>query len=133
MALSAFRDAIKIIPQNTEAYREIGAMYFKTGDYDTCISYLEQAFLEETSIYKDADCIYILGSAYFKKEDYLSSINRFESAVSINPTAVNYLRDLAVSYARNKNIGKAKETLERLKDEKAQEYITNYVRGEILL
>ena len=31
VALSAFRDAIKIIPQNTEVYREIGAMYFKTG------------------------------------------------------------------------------------------------------
>lgn len=133
VALSAFRDAIEIIPHNTEAYREIGVMYFKTGDYDTCISYLEQAFLEETRLYKDADCIYILGSAYFKKEDYLSAISRFESAVSINPTAVNYLRDLAVSYARNENIEKAKETLERLKDEKAQEDITNYVRGEILL
>ena len=133
VALSAFRDAIEIIPKNTDAYREIGVMYFKTGDYDTCISYLEQAFLEETSLYKDADCIYILGSAYFKKEDYLSAINRFESAVSINPTAVNYLRDLAVSYSRNENIEKAKETLERLKDEKAQEDITNYVRGEILL
>lgn len=133
MALSKFKEAIKIIAKDAEVHKNIGRMYFQIGEYDKCISYFEELFLEDTGLYENSDCIYILGSAYFKKEDYLSAIKRFEKAVSINPTSVNYLRDLAVSYAKNEQIDKAKETLERLINEKAQEDVTRYVKGEILL
>ena len=134
VALDSFKDAIKIMPKKSEGYTNIAKMYFQIGEYDQCINYLEEeAFLKEPSLYKDADCLYILGSSYYKKEEYSSAIARFEKAVTLNPTSVNYLRDLAVSYAKNENIEKAKEILEKLSNEKAQEDVTNYVKGEILL
>lgn len=134
MAVSSFKEAIKIMPKKSEGYINIAKMYFQIGEYDECINYLEgEALLKESSLYKEADCLYILGSSYYKKEEYSSAITRFEKAVILNPTSVNYLRDLAVSYAKNGNIEKAKETLEKLSNEKAQEDVTNYVKGEILL
>ena len=127
MAVSSFNEAIKIMPKKSEGYINIAKMYFQIGEYDECINYLEgEALLKEPSLYKDADCLYILGSSYYKKEEYSSAITRFEKAVALNPTSVNYLRDLAVSYAKNENI-------EKLSNEKAQEDVTNYVKGEILL
>ena len=45
MALSKFKEAIKIIPKDAEAHKNIGRMYFQIGEYDKCISYFEEIFL----------------------------------------------------------------------------------------
>ena len=134
VALDNFEEAINIIPKNPEGYKSIAKMYYQIGEYENCINYLEkEALLQMTILHEDADCLYILGSAYFKNEDYVMAIKRFEKAAKLNPDAVNYLRDLAVSYAKNEQIDKAKEALGKLENKSAQEDVTSYVKGEILL
>lgn len=133
-ALVEFKLAIDMIPNNFEAYKSIGEMYYRVGDYDKCIKYFEEeAFVQQSKLHESAECLYIVGSSYFKKDSINLAIQWFEKAVEINPNAVNYLRDLAVSYAKNDQINEAKDTLARLDNEKAQQDITSYVKGEILL
>lgn len=132
-AIEVFKEASSMIPERIDSYREIGYTYLKSREYDKCISYLQQDVLNKVEDSRtDADIMYILGTAYFEKQDYNLAADYFKEAKEINPNYVNYCRDLAVSYARDGDLDRADKVLDEIKDRGMAEEVTWYVSGEIL-
>lgn len=131
-ALLRFNDSISIMPDRIDGYKQIGKMYLKQGDYDKCIDYLENSVIYKVEeALNDPDIYYILGTAYFNKNDYNNSIIKFERVCSLDANEVTYMRDLAVSYARQGDLDKAENKLNEIKSKQMTEEVTYYVSGEI--
>lgn len=132
-AFLKFNDAISRIPTRVDGYKQIAKTYLLKGDNDNCIDYLQDSVLNNIeAALNDSDIYYILGTAYFNKNDYNKAALRFERAVNLNGNEVMYIRDLAVSYARMGQLDKAQIKLEEIKSKNMSEEVTWYVSGEIL-
>jgi len=131
-AIIKFNDAIDKIPARVDGYKEISKTYLKQGNNEKCIEYLDKDVLNNVEeALKDSDIFYILGTAYFNKNDYNNAVLRFEKAVELDSNAVPYVRDLAVSYARMGELDKAQGKLNEIKSKNMSEEVTWYVSGEI--
>lgn len=131
-AILKFNEAISKIPTRVDGYKEISKIYLKQGDNEKCIDYLENEVLNKVEeALEDPDVFYILGTAYFNKNDYNNATLKFERAASLDNNEVVYIRDLAVSYARMGELDKAQRRLEEIKSKNLSEEVTWYVSGEI--
>jgi len=131
-AVAAFAEASSKMPDKLDAYRETAQVYLNMGDYDKCIEYIEkEVYITQPSAAKDEDILYVLGTAYFNNKNYEMASAKFSEASKINPNAVQYTRDLAVTLARMGSLDEASELLKDLKQKGTVEEVTWYVSGEI--
>lgn len=134
IALTTFSDAMKHIPEKVDAYRETARVYLQKCDNDQCIKYLEENVINNTKTAQDDPNIYyILGTAYFNKNDYENASAQFLKAEALDANEVMFKRDLAVSLARMGKLDEAKIKLQDIKNKNITEEVSYYVNGEILL
>jgi serine/threonine-protein kinase len=131
-ALTVFGQAIAEMPETMDGYKDVAHTYLNKGDYDQCISYINDTVLAnvKNAIY-DAEIYYILGTAYFEKQDYKNAEISLARASEINLSNTLYRRDLAVSLAREGKLEAAEVQLNNLKNKGSDEDVTWYVSGEL--
>ncbi|MCM1044740.1 MAG: protein kinase [Candidatus Gastranaerophilales bacterium] len=113
-------NAKALIETRVEAYENEVYLLYLNGNYDECISLGENyinttPFLLETEEDEErfGNIFYIVGNAYFEKEDYPNAKNLFEYAIEYNNKNGLYYRDYAITLAKMGQIEAAKTQLER--------------------
>lgn len=131
-AISVFSEARLLYPEKIESYRGQALVYIQKAEYDECIAYISDiasAAVEGVGI--DPEFNYMMGTAYYEKEDYQKALFYFERTLMYDRTKENYLRDYGVSLARNGNLDLAEQVLKEIKDKHLAEEVSFYVSGEI--
>lgn len=133
-AINKFIEANSQITERIDGYREIALIYLKQLKYDECIRYVtDEVFRSVDTSTTDAGINYILGTAYFEKEDYEKAAYYFNIAKDSAPSNVDYQRDLGVSFARQGQLEKAESVLNEIKNKGMAEEASYFVSGEINL
>jgi tetratricopeptide (TPR) repeat protein len=125
-------EAIGLIPERIDGYREKARLLYNQGQYAETENYIKDLFSSNLSeVQNDADLYYLLGSSFYEREMYEDAIGPFKKAGQISPNTTQYLRDLAVAYAKNDQFEEAEETLASIKKLKIDEEVTWYIEAEI--
>lgn len=133
-ALVILHEAIELEPDQEAAYEEIGMLYIADGKYLECKDFfLKDNLTSNEAIQNNSNIHYILGTAFFELKEYKNAIESFSRASRIDPTNIDYKRDLAVCYARNDEIPKAKTILTELEVLNSRTDAVTYIQGEIAL
>jgi len=94
-AIENFKKAIEFNPEFEEAYYNLGASYYYSGDIENAIINFNKA-IELDPNYEKA--YYSLGLLYFAEKDNDKSIYNFKHSLALNPANPNNNFDLAVSF-----------------------------------
>ncbi len=137
-ASAVFTNAALKIPERPNAYKEEALVYIDQLDYDGCIKYINdksQLYIDDFT-YPDAgkeiaELNYILGTAYYEKNDYINATSKIEKALDIIPNDIVYRRDLIVCLAKSGKIDEAEKELKRAIKMKLGNSAISYVSGEI--
>ena len=81
-AEAAFRKAIEIDPDYTEARSSFAGMLFDTGNYDEAIRQLDVVLKREPD---NTMALYLLAGAYLRKEAYPQSVEAARKAIQLSP------------------------------------------------
>ncbi len=81
-AVTVWKKALKIIPDDAEVNNFVGLAYYKLGKLDSAIIYYKKA-VELNPVYYQA--WNNLGYMYFLKSDYLEALKYFNKALEANP------------------------------------------------
>jgi len=97
---------IKVSPQYSNGYIELGAVYVDQDKYDEAISTLKP--------YSDnVDAIVLLGKAYLGKKQYNDAISYYRKAIELKPQDIDRYIDLAQIYSEMGNYSEAINTLKK--------------------
>ena len=97
---------IKVSPQYSNGYIELGAVYVDQDKYDEAISTLKP--------YSDnVDAIVLLGKAYLGKKQYNDAISYYRKAIKLKPQDIYRYIDLAQIYSEMGNYSEAINTLKK--------------------
>ena len=131
-------EAIRLLPGRAGAYEKEALRLYGMGDYDEVISYTRDVLnnppYEISGIEEEktlGNIFYILGNAYFEKEDYASAMDCFGRALEWNRGNSLYYRDYAVTLAKTGNTGMAEDALKRAVELGLGEDSIYMVQGEI--
>ena len=80
--ISSYNEAIRLNPNNAEAYFRRGFEYSKKGDSDRAISDFNETIRLNPN---NAEAYYNRGSAYDRKGDYDRAISDYNEAIRLNP------------------------------------------------
>ena len=124
--------AMNLLPEKVDAYRETARLLYNQGQYANTETYIKQLFSSTIpDIRNDADLYYLLGSSFYEREMFEEAIQPFHKASQISPTTTQFLRDLAVTYAKNSEFEEAKKTLATIKKLNIDEEVSWYIEAEI--
>ncbi|GHV59522.1 hypothetical protein FACS1894103_3060 [Campylobacterota bacterium] len=104
-AIRQFTQAIKIDPNNRDAYLLRGASYDEFGDRSKAIADYTQAIKIDPNV--GALAYYVRGNSYATLGDYSKAIADFTQAISINPSDAKTYNNRGVSYAKLRNFRQA--------------------------
>ena len=100
-----------------------------------CVSYISGISVDVRKLAKTdqqkkqaADIFYAQGNAYFEQEQYPDAITAYETALEYNAHKEEIKRDLAISYARGGNLGRAEALAKELPSGSAS---ATLLQGEI--
>jgi len=86
-AVEEFRKAIDLKPDYSEAHNYLGTIELSDGQYDAAIASFGRAL--ENIVYDTPSlALYNMGSAYHKKRDYATAMNKYIEAVRREPNTV---------------------------------------------
>ncbi len=89
-AIGYFEEAVKVDPEYSEAYNNLGYAYQKAGDFEKAISYYKKALSNPT--YPTAEkAYYNMGFSYYRLGKFDSALNSFKEAIKRAP-------DLSLAY-----------------------------------
>ena len=109
-AIEAFKQAIRINPDDADAHNNLGVVYHKLGMHKEAI----EAYKEAIRINPDhADAHYNLGVAYFFLGMHKEAIEAFKEAIRINPDYADAHRNLGIVYGE---LHKHREAIEAYKE-----------------
>jgi serine/threonine-protein kinase len=138
MAGSAIDQAIELIPNRIDAYSKQATLFYTMGNYDECIAYCRDVINNPSYNMNDendehllGNVYFILGNAYFEKDDQANAIICFEKAIELNQTNNQYFRDYAISLAKTGVIDKAESVLKTAIDLGLGQDSIYIVQGEI--
>lgn len=132
-ALESFNEANSVISKDKSSYLGIAQISLNKGEYEECLSYLDSLTTIIPEIDSDAQYNYLKGDVYYENKEYEKSVKYFQKAVDIEPSNIEYGRNLAVSYAKSGNIKKSREILDLLLESGASDDVLQYVNSEVLL
>jgi len=132
-ALDCYVAAIALRPEEEEAYIAAAYTYYLAGQYDTCVSYIENdlAMGKEYSLEGQNQLNEIQGAAYFEMGDYAAAAAFFRLSAAGGAITETAMRDYAVSLGRLGDIAAADEILGQMIQAGAKDDVTAYVQGEI--
>lgn len=111
-AINTFNEAIKLAPNNSEAWANVGNVYNALKNYDKAISALNKAVDINP---QNAFAWGCLGSSYNSKNDFDKAIESFNRAIKIGTLSNNerseVLAGLGVAYANKKDFARGLEYL----------------------
>lgn len=133
---SCYERAIKIMPNNLDAYYERAVAYNQNRQYDDCEEFIRSEILGNHKIADQKDTLnnvyYLLADCYAKQEDYSAACDYYKTAVEIDPNNSSYYRDYAIALAYCGETDRSEEILDDAKEQGLDSVEVNYVKGEIL-
>ncbi len=123
-AMAQFAKATQLHPDYSDAYGQIGLLFYRIKDYNQAITNYQKAI----ELKPGANAYSNLGTAYFETGKVQEAITAYQNAVRANPRFVDARRNLGASYARIKRFQDAiKEFQEALKYEPNDALIHLYI------
>jgi type IV pilus assembly protein PilF len=91
-AVEFFEKAVKVAPDYSDAYNNLGYSYEKLGEYEKAIPFYKKAI--SNPIYSTAEkAYYNMGYSYYRLGKYESALNSFKEAIKRAPTlGLAYMR-----------------------------------------
>jgi tetratricopeptide (TPR) repeat protein len=91
-AVSCFEKAVKIDPEFSEGYNNLGYAHSRLGEYETAITYYRKAL--SNLVYATAEKAYInMGDAYYRLHKYDAALQAYKEAIKRAPKlGLAYLR-----------------------------------------
>lgn len=133
---SCYERAIKIMPNNLDAYYERAVAYNQNRQYDDCEEFIRSEILGNHKIVDQKDTLnnvyYLLADCYAKQEDYSAACDYYKTAVEIDPNNSSYYRDYAIALAYCGETDRSEEILDSARDQGLDSVEVSYVKGEIL-
>lgn len=133
-AMELMDQALALYPDENGAQTDYAYALYRTGDYDGCVSYVEQDLgLGES--FQDAELkkelIEILAVSYYEKGDYAGAASYFRLSAAGSEMSESSMRDYAVCLARLGSLSEARDALAQLRASGANSDVTRYVEGEL--
>lgn len=122
LALSYYKQVLKIRPNDKKTYYLLGKLYGSLNKYKKAEIYFRKA-LEEDSTYFSANLW--LGMTYYEIKDYSKALKYFEIAHKINPESLEVYLRKAKMYEKMKDIEKANQNYREI-FENQEENIWSY-------
>lgn len=112
--------AIELDGGRIEAYLELGAMLYQLGEYQQTIDLLEGVDFRQGSdaqqfLDAQGQVSYLLGSCYYRQEDYGKALENYRLAAEFCPGEPSYRREVAICCAMGGLRQQAEDSLEILK------------------
>lgn len=85
-AIAKYGEILKIAPETGPAYNNLGAVYFKQGQYAQAAGVLERGLKEDPGM---TSASALLGMTFFQMGDYAKARPRLEAVVAANPNDNN--------------------------------------------
>lgn len=127
-----YKEAISLYPNYLDAHYEKANYYFKAGEYEETISYIEQALLIslEGSEVLWGNLYYLYAESFFRLEDYKTACLYYQTALSYIDNPYLY-RDYAISLAYLDRITEAQGMLEEATENGMEQADVFMVQGEL--
>ena len=130
-AQTAFEEAIALLPQSAEGYIEKGRALLEQHQAEECLDYLEQAKAACGAIETEAQYHYVRGMAFYELQNYEAAVDALRQSLALDDGKVEYQRDLAICYIKNREMSKAEDILAELERQKASDDILFYVDAQL--
>jgi serine/threonine-protein kinase len=128
-----FDTAAEFRPQSCDAYLGKAQIYLKQNDTEGCEKYLTELSDKYPQFVENPEFSYTLGTVCYDLEDYESAAAYIGEAVeNDDENNVDYIRDLAVTYAKLGDTGNAEKYLDKLDDADIEKDINCYISGQLL-
>ncbi|MCQ2432680.1 MAG: protein kinase [Clostridia bacterium] len=131
-------EASRIHPDRIEAYLELGAVLYDQGKYQEVIDFTDghefrqSETMERSEFFRaQGQIAYLLGSCYYRMENYRSALMNYEKAAEYLPEETAYQRDLAVCCAKCGAAERAENILAALSHTDADPADLALITGEI--
>lgn len=110
-AATSYKKAISLDPQNDTAYRNLGMVLVKLGDFKNAIKHLEKSM----SLYKNNfEANFYIGEAFRAEENYAKAIFHYQRALEIRENDQKTLKALAWSFFKIRFYSQALLTAKKL-------------------
>ena len=110
-AISLFKQALEIVPNHTDARRNLAMAYLESGNQEKAKDYLTEVLALDP---KDAWAFVLLGNIYFKEEKKLDLAEKFyRRAFELNPNDPLLLANYGALMAEKQDTEQAEEFFER--------------------
>ena len=130
---------IASVPSRIDAYAKQIEVLYRSGDYEECIRYGREVInAPEYKVSTEADrkiladMYYLIGNAYYERDDYENASRVLELAIRYDPENSNYYRDIALCSAKAGNAEGALEYLDTAISKGLAEDSVSLIEGEIL-
>ena len=129
--------AIQQQPGRADAYLQMAALLYRTGDYQSAIDQLDSAVSSGNLTKKNMDSVlveqmhFIKGNCYIELKDYANAVRELQTAVSIQGASTYSYRSFAIALANDGKIKEAQSTLETLQERGASSGDCDLVAAEI--
>ena len=109
-AIEYYQKAIKINPDDYNAFNAMGSAYGKKVDNDKVITYCQNAIEIKQDYHK---AFYNIGTAYRKKGNYNKAIEYYQKAIDISPDKFGAFYNMGNAYGMKGNYDKAIEFFQK--------------------
>ncbi len=116
-AIKAWKRAVSVDPENPEWRYNLGALYFKSGDFAHAIPELSQAvsgFRFDVQKPMQASALTILGEAYFEQDNMFAANNAWTRALGLQPGDLELQAGLAGVKFKQGQISNAIDDFQRI-------------------
>lgn len=106
--------ATALKPERLEAYFQKALYYYKAGEYEKDIEYIQETILPESDFFEQdliADVYFVLGNCCFELEQYDDAVVYYRTAIDTDSQRAEFYRDYIVSLVRNGNLSGAEDAL----------------------
>ena len=137
-AQQLLKDAIQQQPGRTDAYLQMAALLYRTGDYQGAIDQLDSAISSGNLTEKSMDSVsveklhFIKGNCYIELKDYANAVLELQAAVRLQGAGNESYRSLAIALANDGKLEEAQQELDTLQKKGASSGDCDLVAAEIL-